>query len=166
MPPIVGEANARAWLSFIGQAQGMANDFRIPVTPTEQTNGWPSPVPELWLNFIGESYSIGDDPSVNGAGQTGRSLITDGWPPSTTVLYAGQFVTINNQLLQLTSNAASNAAGQATISFAPALRTSPADNTLIEFRNPYALMYSVEDFAYSIEPGMIYSLSFNLRESF
>lgn len=166
MPPVVGEANARAWLSFMAQARGKVNDFRIPATPNEQTNAWPVPAPELWLNFLGQSYSVGDEPSINGAGQTGRSLATDGWPPSTTVLYAGQFVTINNQLLQLTADVASNAAGQAIITFAPTIRVSPADNAPIEFRNPYALMYSVDDFSYSVEPGMVYSLSFNLRESF
>ena len=166
MPPIIGETNARAWLSFIGLAQGAANDFRIPVTPNEQTNSWTVPSTALLLDFINQAYSVGDNPSVKGAFQTGRTLITSGWPSSTTVLYAGQFITINDQLLQLTSNATSDATGQATITFAPALRTSPADKTTIEFRNPYALMYSIEDFSYSIEPGMIYSLSFNLRESF
>ena len=166
MPPIVGEANARQWLSFSALAAGSANDFRIPVSPTEQASNWPNPSPELLLDFLGGAYYVGDTPSVNGANQTGRSLVTDGWVPSTTILYAGQYVTVNDQLLQLTADITSNAAGQATIQFAPALRASPDDDAPIEFRNPYALMYSVEDFSHSIEPGMVYSMSFSLRESF
>lgn len=147
LPPIVGETAVNSWRSFMALARGAANDFRVPV------------------NEIAQSASTAT-PLVNGAGQTGRSLNTDGWPVSTTVLYAGQFVTIGNQLLQLTANVVSNGSGQATISFEPAIRVSPSDNAAIEFKNPYALMYFVEDPSYSVEPGLVYSLAFNLRESF
>lgn len=147
LPPIVGETAVNAWRSFMAQARGAANDFQVPV------------------NEIAQSAAVAT-PRINGAGQTGRSLITDGWPVLTTVLYAGQFVTIGNQLLQLTADITSNVSGQATISFEPAIRVSPADNALIEFKNPYALMYFVEDPGYSVEPGLVYTLGFNLRESF
>lgn len=147
LPPIVGTTNVNAWRAFVAQARGGANDFQVPVDPTAQSSASATPL-------------------VNGAGQTGRSLVTDGWPVSTTVLYAGQFVTIGDQLLQLTSNITSNGSGQATISFEPAIRVSPADNTPIEFKNPYCLMYFVEDPSYSVEAGYVYNMSFNLRESF
>jgi len=81
-------------------------------------------------------------------------------------LQAGQYVTINNQLLQLTANVTTNASGQATITFEPPIRTSPADNALIEFKNPYCLMYLKEKPAISVEAGYVYSLSLSLRESF
>lgn len=166
LPPIVGESNARAWLSFIGQTQGTVADFQVSVTPSAQTNNMPTLLPELLLDFTSGAYVVGFDPAVNGANQTGRTLVTDGWYPSTTVLYAGQYITVNNQLLQLTADVTSNTSGQATISFAPALRASPADNALIEYLNPYALMYSVDDITYSVEPGMVYNISLNLREAF
>lgn len=146
MPPIVGESRVNAWRAFFGLAQGAANNFRVPVSPTAQS-------------------SASSTPRINGAAQTGRSLITDGWPVSTTVLAAGQYLTINDQLLQLTAAVTANASGQATISIAPAIRVSPADNALIEFKNPYALMFFTEDPGYSVEAGAVYSLSFNLRES-
>lgn len=147
LPPIVGDGTVNAWRAFFGAAQGATNDFQVPVSPIAQSTATATP-------------------RVNGGSQTGRSLVTDGWPPSTTVLSGGQFVTINNQLLQLTSNVTSDASGNATISFAPAIRTSPADNTVIEFKNPYALMFFVEDPGYSVEPGLVYSISLDLRESF
>jgi hypothetical protein len=103
---------------------------------------------------------------VNGAGQQGRTLNTDGWPLSTTVLQAGQYVTINNQLLQLTENVTSNGSGVATLTFEPPVRVSPADNAAIEYKNPYCLMYLVEEPTLSVETGYVYSLSLNLRESF
>lgn len=147
LPPIVGEAAVNPWRSFFGLARGAANDFQVPVNEIAQSSSTATPL-------------------VNGAGQTGRSLNTDGWPNSTTVLSAGQFVTIGNQLLQLTADVVSNGSGQATISFEPAIRVSPADNAAIEYKNPYALMYFVENPGYSVEPGLVYSLSLNLRESF
>lgn len=147
LPPIVGDASVNAWRAFFGAAQGATNDFRVPVSPIAQSAATATA-------------------RVNGASQTGRSLVTDGWPPSTTVLSGGQFVTINNQLLQLTSNVTSDASGNATISFAPSIRVSPADNTVIEYKNPYCLMFFTDDPGYSVEPGLVYSLSFSLRESF
>lgn len=147
LPPIVGESSVNAWRSFMAKARGAANDFQVPV------------------NEIAQSSSTAT-PRINGAGQTGRSLVTDGWPNSTTTLSAGQFVTIGDQLLQLTADVVSNGTGQATISFEPAIRMSPADNALIEYKNPYALMYFVEDAGYTVEPGLVYSISLNLRESF
>lgn len=147
LPPIVGTSNVNVWRSFFGAAQGATNDFQVPVSPIAQSTATATP-------------------QVNGAGQTGRSLSTKGWPASTTVLSGGQYVTINNQLLQLTANVVSDGSGNATISFAPSIRVSPADNAAIEFKNPYALMFFAEDPGYSVEPGMVYSISFNLRESF
>lgn len=147
LPPIVGSSNINSWRSFIAQARGRTNDFQVPVDPTAQSSASATPL-------------------VNGAGQTGRTLATDGWPVSSTVLQAGQFVTINNQLLQLTANVTSNGSGVATLTFEPPIRTAPSDNAPIEFKNPYALMYMVEEPVLSVEAGYVYSLSLNLRESF
>lgn len=147
LPPIVGTTNVNAWRAFIAKSRGKANDFQIPVDPTAQSSAVATPL-------------------VNGASQTGRTLNTDGWPVSSTVLVAGQFVTINNQLLQLTENVTSNGSGVATLTFEPPIRTAPSDNAAIEFKNPYCLMYMVEEPTLSVENGYVYSLSLNLRESF
>lgn len=147
LPPIVGTTNINAWRSFIAKSRGTANDFQVPVDPVAQSASTATPL-------------------VNGAGQQGRTLNTDGWPTSTTVLQAGQYVTINNQLLQLTENVTSNGSGVATLTFEPPIRVSPSDNTAIEYKNPYCLMYLVEEPTLSVETGYVYSLSLNLRESF
>ena len=146
-PPIVGTTNINAWRSFIAKSRGAANDFQVPVDPTAQSAATATPM-------------------VNGTGQQGRTLNTDGWPLSTTVLQAGQYVTINNQLLQLTENVTSNGSGVAVLTFEPPVRVSPSDNAVIEFKNPYCLMYLVEEPTLSVEAGYVYSLSLNLRESF
>jgi hypothetical protein len=147
LPPIVSTASFNPWRAFIAQMRGMANDVRIPVDPVAQS-------------------AIANTMSVNGPGQIGRSINVDGLPNSTTVLTAGSFVTIGNQLLQLTANVTTNGSGQATLTFEPPIRVSPADNAVVEFKNPYALMYFQEEPSYSVEAGYVYSLSFNLREAF
>lgn len=147
LPPLVGGTRVNPWRSFVVQARGQVNDFQVPVDPTAQS-------------------AVVATPLINGAGQTGRSLASDGWPVSSTVLQAGQFITINNQLLQLTANVVSNASGQATLTFEPPIRVSPADNAAIEFKNPYCLMYMLEEPTISVEAGYVYSLSLNLRESY
>ena len=146
-PPIVGTSNFNAWRSFTAKMRGTVNDVQIPVDPTAQS-------------------SISNTMLVNGAGQTGRSINVDGLPNSTTVLTAGQFVTIGNQLLQLTADVTSNGSGQATVTFEPSIRAAPADNAVVEFKNPYALMYIADEASYSVEPGYVYSLSLNMKESF
>lgn len=147
LPPLAGSTRVNPWRSFIAKARGQANDFQVPIDPTAQS-------------------ALSNTVSSNGTNQTGRSIATDGWPNSTTVLLAGQFVTINNQLLQLTADVTSNSSGQATLSVEPPVRVAVADNTVVEYKNPYCLMYMVDTPSLSVEPGYVYNLSFQLRESF
>lgn len=81
----------------------------------------------------------GGTPLVAGAGQTGRTLATDGWPNSATVLRYGDLIEVNGGLHQLTADATTNGAGQVTLQIEPALKSSPADNAPIEYLQPTAL---------------------------
>lgn len=147
LAPIVGQVAARPFRSFIAQARGSVNDFRIPAFPRDQT-------------------SLTNTVTVQGANQTGRSIITTGWPNSTTVLLAGDYITINDQLLQLTANVVSNASGVATVSFDPPIRAAPTNGSSVVYKRPTALMYFVEEPILAVTVGDVYTLSLNLRESF
>lgn len=147
LPPIVGSTNINAWRAFVALARGTANDFYIPVDPTAQS-------------------ALSNTVRTNGTDQTGRAIATDGWPNSTTVLQAGQFVTINDQLLQVTSNVTSNGSGQATIAVEPPVRQPVADNSVVEYKNPFCKMYMTEEPNISVEPGYVYNISLRLREAF
>lgn len=147
LPPIVGSTNINAWRAFVALARGTANDFYIPVDPTAQS-------------------ALSNTVRTNGVDQTGRAIATDGWPNSTTVLQAGQFVTINDQLLQVTSNVTSNGSGQATIAVEPPVRQPVADNSVVEYKNPFCKMYMTEEPNISVEPGYVYNISLRLREAF
>jgi len=146
-PPLVGRDAVRPWRSFIVKARGSANDFQVLAHPRPQS-------------------ALSNTVLVQGAGQTGRSIVTDGWPNSTTSLLAGDYVTINDQLLQLTADVTSNASGVATLSFEPPIRSAPADNAVVEYKNPYALMYLVEEPVIGVTVGDVHTLSLNLREAF
>ena len=97
----------------------------------------------------------GGTPLVNGASQTGASLVTDGWTASTAVLKEGDVITlagvnaVNPQSREstgvlrqfvVTANVTSDGSGNATIAISPSITTgtgfqtvtgSPADNAAI-----------------------------------
>ena len=79
-------------------------------------------------------------PLVNGADQTGGSLITDGWANSQVVLKQGDYFSVNSELKMVTADVTSDGSGNATITFEPVLRTSPADNAAITLSNPTCTM--------------------------
>lgn len=74
-------------------------------------------------------------PQVNGASQTGSSLVTDGWPASTNLFKPGDYLAFDNgtfrELHQVAAVAASDASGAVTLSITPPIHRSPADNALI-----------------------------------
>jgi hypothetical protein len=80
----------------------------------------------------------GGTPRVNGASQTGLSLVTDGWPASTLVLKAGDRIGSSGQMLVVTQDATTNGSGQVTLQLAHPIRVAPANDSLIEIDAPTA----------------------------
>lgn len=76
--------------------------------------------------------AFGGTPLVAGGSQTGTSLDVDGC--STTVtnwIREGDWFSVNSELKICTADANSDGGGAVTISFAPRLRSAPADNAAI-----------------------------------
>lgn len=89
-------------------------------------------------------------PLVNGTGQTGRTLITDGWTPSQTgILKRGDYLHFDSglgrELKIVTADVNSDALGQATLSIMPPIRTAPADNAAITIQSPNCIMRVKDD---------------------
>jgi hypothetical protein len=80
-------------------------------------------------------------PLVKGGGQTGSSLLTDGWTGGG--LKAGDFFSLGSgailRLYRLTADAPPSG-GNATLQFVPPLRSSPADNAALNVVNPGVLL--------------------------
>lgn len=104
---------------------------------------------------------------VNGADQTGTSLILDGGANSTLVLKAGDFFSVNNELKMVTANATTDGSGDVTVNFVPSLRSSPSNDANITTTNPVCTMKLMGDSTtYSINTSSIYGISFSGVEVF
>ena len=115
------------------------------------------------------SGSPSGTPLVNGASQTGTSLVTDGWPHSHTgLLLPGDLITINGdtKVYMVTASVDSNGSGQATISLHAPLVVSPADNAAITTVNiAFTVSISQDIQELSTAEADIYEYSLSLTEA-
>jgi len=91
-------------------------------------------------------------PLVNGADQTGRSVVTDGWNNAIVIFKAGDYLKFANhdKVYTVTADVTSSGAGAATIAIEPALITSPATDSAITYTSvPFtvALTSRVQEFS-------------------
>jgi len=91
-------------------------------------------------------------PLVNGADQTGRSVVTDGWSNSIVIFKAGDYLKFANhdKVYTVSADVSSNGSGAATIAIEPALITSPATDSAITYTSvPFtvALTSRVQEFS-------------------
>ena len=127
--PKMPRAQAQPWKAFFLSLEGMGNTFY----------GYD---PDCKQPLAG----IQGAPLVNGANQTGTSLITDGWLNSKTVLKMGDYFTTGGELKMVTLNdVVSDGSGNATINFEPAIRTSPGDNTALTIQQASCTMMLQDD---------------------
>ena len=74
--PVMERADAAEWIAFLLALRGLEGTFHLGDPDGKTARG-----------------SLGGTPLVKGASQSGRTLITDGWPPSTTgVLLKGDYI--------------------------------------------------------------------------
>lgn len=75
-------------------------------------------------------------PTVDGASQTGRTLVTQGWSGNVTgILKAGDFIQLGTRLHVVTRDASSDDDGRATLDIWPRLRETPSDEQGIVTQN-------------------------------
>ncbi len=126
--PAMKRDKAAIWQAFFDKLEGQANTFNAfdpdGKTPRGTATG---------------------TPLVMGGSQTGSTLITDGWTAGITALKAGDYFSVGGELKRLTADAVANGSGQATLSFKPALRASPADNAAITVIKPPCTMILADD---------------------
>ena len=107
---------------FIGALNGSANTFRV------QDH-----------SYVRQGSGAGT-PLVDGASQTGYSLVTDGWPNNTAIFKSGDQLSYDNgtfsELKIVTEDCGSNGSGQATIKIWPEIHVSPANNASIVVATP------------------------------
>lgn len=153
MPPMVSRAVAADWQAFALKLKGKYGRFLAGDPSAKNPRG----------------VATGT-PLVKGAGQTGNTLLTDGWTNSVTgILLKGDYFQIgtgsSSRLHMITEDANSNGSGEALLTFEPALRYSPTDNLALTVINPRGVFQlSSNDYAWSVNPGPVYRLSFQAVE--
>jgi hypothetical protein len=115
------------------------------------------------------NQTIAGTPIVQGASQTGSSLVTDGWPVSATVMQAGDFFSLGSgadiRLYQVSADAVSNGSGVATLTFHPPLRSSPADDAALNVTNPGVVLRLTGSAPASIGLADFYQFTLSAREA-
>jgi len=113
--------------------------------------------------------TIAGTPLVAGGAQVGSSLITDGWPNSTTVMQIGDFFSLGAgsamRLHQIAADVVSSASGVATLTFHPPLRSSPADNDALNVSNPGVLLRLTDQAPARIGNVATYLFTLSAREA-
>jgi len=122
----------------------------------------------LSLNEPGVDMGGCGAPLVKGAGQSGSTLVTDGWTPSA-YIPMGKWIsfTVSGLIFayRTTAAVAANSAGEADLPIRPMLRASPADNAAISF-NPAQIegFPSLPDDAFAVGVDRLVYLTFTITE--
>lgn len=149
--PLMSRADADDWKAFLLKLKGRYGTFLLGDPSATSPKG-----------------TATGTPLVNGASQTGTSLITDGWSNSITgILQAGDYIQLGNRLYCVLDDADSDGSGNATFEIFPPLRESPGDNDSLVLSNTVGLFRLSSDVlpvVQSIGDGL-YSLAFSAIEA-
>lgn len=143
--------SAEAWVSFLLKLNGREGTFNL-LDPSKAT----------------PRGSVPGTPLVKGGGQTGNSLITDGWTAGqSNILRYGDLIQIGQRTYCVLDDVNSNGSGEATFDIWPRLRESPSDNASIITSNCTILsrLSSNSNSLYSVDNAMIYGISFSAEEA-
>ena len=103
---------------------------------------------------------------VNGANQSGASLVCDNATASVTnYLREGDYVSFNNELHMVTADCNSDSSGNVTLSIAPPIRKSPADNTEVDYTSPVSGVFMLaSEASWQTRPGIFSSFTIEAVE--
>jgi hypothetical protein len=107
-------------------------------------------------------------PLVVGAHTTGRSVATDGWTPSITVMKAGDFLKFANhaKVYMLTADAVSSGGGAATLAIEPELVSDLADNEAMTITAvPFTVAFASDAHEVSVMAKPVFDWSCELVEA-
>lgn len=151
LPPM-RRAQAAAWLATLVRLRGSAGRFFAGDPDAKTPRGVATGAP-----------------LVNGASQTGASLITDGWSAYVTgILLSGDYVAFQNgagnrELHMVVADADSDGTGNVTLVIEPPIRTSPADGAALIVNAATCEMMLVDDeqAAWDVDQIGVFGLSFS-----
>lgn len=147
--PPLQDADAALMRAFLAKMRGQSN--RVDIGPFDRQ------LPR---------GTAGGTPLVNGASQTGASLITDGWTAGATML-TGDYFAVGQQLFIVVADATADGSGNMTLTIEPPIRTSFADNAAVVTSNPKArFMLLTNEIGWDVQTKGITDFAFDLVEAF
>lgn len=186
LPPMP-RSTARRWAAFLLRLRGHVGEFYAgdplgqeslalaklnaeqPAAPTFD-NTLITFDSDLVTFDAGVFTSLGT-PVVNGASQTGSSLVTDGWTPDVTVALTGDYIAFDTpsgkrELHMVVEDAVSDSSGNATLTIEPPLRESPADDEAIIIEKTTCVMRLAEqDVGWDADTIALFGITFNAVEA-
>lgn len=153
LPPME-RADAEEWLAFLLALNGREGTFLM----GDPKGGTP------------RGTALGS-PQVNGAGQSGNELATDGWTVSQSrALAKGDYFSLGSgastRLYKMVEDEASDGAGAAALTFQPKLRSSPENNAALTVTNAKGLWrLSTNEVSWSVTDLIAYGIVFAAREA-
>ena len=155
LPPM-SRADAEVWNTFFIKLYGQYGTFLLgdPNSATPR----------------GTASSSAGTPVVNGASQTGNTLICDGAPNSKTgYLKAGDYIQLGtgstSKLHMVVADSNSDGSGNFTLSIEPALRESPAENLAITVANTKGVFrLATNETNWDTNAVSTYGITFAVRE--
>lgn len=110
-------------------------------------------------------------PLVNGANQTGSSLVTDGWTADTTgILKAGDWIQLGSgsttTLHKVLDDVDSDGSGNATLELFPRIRIAASDDAAITVSSPKGIWrLASNSMEWSIDEASVYGVTFACVEA-
>ena len=151
-----GELPGARWTATFGWNNLAATDARILKAWLNKLSGMAGSFYLYDSSHQAPSGTALGDPLVKGAGQTGRTLLTDGWTANQANLFMpGDYFGVGSQLCVITDLISSNSSGEATLFFEAPLRFSPTDNLAVIITRPTCTMMLKDDNqdSFQFEPG-------------
>tara|TARA_B100000686_G_C16266011_1_gene701667 strand:- start:50 stop:670 length:621 start_codon:yes stop_codon:yes gene_type:complete len=148
LPPMT-RANAEEWIAFLLKLNGRQYTFLLGDPSAKTARG----------------IATGT-PLINGASQTGNSLITDGWTASQTgILKAGDYFQIgtgaNARLYKVLQDADSDGSGNATFDIWPSINTAYADDAALIVSSTVGLFrLASNEMGWDISTAQNYGIAF------
>ena len=149
LPPMF-RAEAEEWIAFMLALNGRYGTFSMGDPARQRPRG-----------------SLLGTPLVNGAGQTGQTLDTDGWAANETgVLLKGDYIQIGTNLYSVLNDVDADAGGNATLDIFPRLRTAPADNATVTCTGTVGLWrMTTDELDFGVGVDGMYDISFSAMEA-
>ena len=146
----LGEADASILQAALAQLRGQANRLLVP----------------NYARLNPRGTIAGQSPTVNGAGQTGNTLVLANCGAAKTFL-RGDYFKVNGEFKMVTVDSTSDGAGALTVTFEPPLRVSPANAAPVTLASPTCRMVIEQDKAGWLTRAPLFTdVNLSLIESF